>query len=191
MEYRGSRVEITGIFFIIFGIIGFLTPFMNTFIFSIFYKRFLFRFFLFFSFLYFFLLFIVVGYFINYNFLFMFFLGLSCVRYGVRFEKCILSNLLFIRIYTTMHTYGTGFYFLEIIPIIYNLITASPSFFQIMEYRFTGMEITSLFIVFRFQIFFPAPTSFTFYLLFLVIFHYNILYLVYFLFFYFIVFIII
>ncbi len=71
------------------------------------------------------------------RFLLLFFEGVGGVGYGVGFVKCIVF------FFVGMSADGAGGYFLELVPVVNNLIAAGPAFFGIVEDGLTAVVVAS------------------------------------------------
>ncbi len=101
-------------------------------------------------------IFIILIYVLDYNWflrLLLFFQCICCICYCTRFIKFIIW------LYICMLSDCTWSYFLKLIPIIYNFITTSPSFFSIMENRLTWMMMTYSFNILLLSIIFKTTWS--------------------------------
>lgn len=90
----------------------------------------------------------------NFLFILFFFDGICCICYCIRFVER-LSFFFIICMYSCCACWK----FLELIPVIYYLITTCPSFFQVMEYWLTRMKITSTFTIFLLVVVFETSVT--------------------------------
>lgn len=94
----------------------------------------------------------------DYSFSFFFFES----SLGIGYSTWLKELMLLLYFHIGMFTFGAGYNFLELIPIIYYFVAARPSLLCVMEYWFPRMITTRVLLVLIFNILFSAPIALTF-----------------------------